>query len=398
MKEQRLLELKELYKKVLLDDVVSFWIKHSLDRKNGGYYHYLDRDGSILSKDKSVWIQGREAWLFAKLYNSFEKREEWLEASALGYEFLKSYCFDIDGRMFFQVTFDGRPLRKRRYWFSEAFSIIAFSEFAKATGSDEALERAKEVYKMIVDFYNNPAKLPPKIYPKIRPIKSHANAMILIATSQIVREIEYDSIYNDVIDMCMGDIFKLFVKKDKRALLEIVGEQGEIIDNPEGRCINPGHAIETSWILMHEGLYRKEQYIIDIALDILNWSLERGWDKEYGGIFNFVDIKNKPSEKVEWDMKYWWPHCEALYALLLANYITGNKLYENWYEKIHEWTFKYFPDKEYGEWYGYLHRDGSVCLPIKGSVWKGPFHIPRYLLYGIKLLEKMQGKESKQNE
>lgn len=398
MKEQRLLELKELYKKVLLDDVVSFWIKHSLDRKNGGYYHYLDRDGSILSKDKSVWIQGREAWLFAKLYNSFEKREEWLEASALGYEFLKSYCFDIDGRMFFQVTFDGRPLRKRRYWFSETFSIIAFSEFAKATGSDEALERAKEVYKMIVDFYNNPAKLPPKIYPKIRPIKSHANAMILIATSQIVREIEYDSIYNDVIDMCMGDIFKLFVKKDKRALLEIVGEQGEIIDNPEGRCMNPGHAIETSWILMHEGLYRKEQYIIDIALDILNWSLERGWDKEYGGILTFVDIKNKPSEKVEWDMKYWWPHCEALYALLLANYITGNKLYENWYEKIHEWTFKYFPDKEYGEWYGYLHRDGSVCLPIKGSVWKGPFHIPRYLLYGIKLLEKMQGKEGKQNK
>jgi len=388
MKEQRLLELKGLYRKMLLDDVVPFWMKHSLDKKNGGYYHYLDRDGSILSKDKSVWTQGREAWLFAKLYNSFEKREEWLKASALGYEFLKSYCFDSDGR----------PLRKRRYWFSEAFAIIAFSEYAKATGSDEALEKAKEVYKMIVNFYNNPTKLPPKIYPKIRPIKSHANAMILIATSQIVREIEYDSIYNDVIDMCMSDIFKLFIKKDKRAFLEIAGEQGKIIDNPEGRCMNPGHAIETSWILMQEGLCRKEQYIIDIALDILNWSLERGWDKEYGGIFSFVDIKNKPSEKVEWDMKYWWPHCEALYALLLANYITGNKLYENWYEKIHEWTFKYFPDKKCGEWYGYLHRDGSVCLPIKGSVWKGLFHIPRFLLYGIKLLEKMQEKEGKQNK
>ncbi|MHB8277358.1 MAG: AGE family epimerase/isomerase [Candidatus Humimicrobiaceae bacterium] len=398
MKEQRLLELKELYKKILLDDIVPFWLRYSLDKKNGGYYHYLDRDGSILSKDKSVWVQGRECWLFAKLYNSLEKRKEWLEASTLGYEFLKNYCFDTDGRMFFQVTFDGRPLRKRRYWFSETFAIIAFSEYAKTTGSDEAFEKAKELYKMIVDFYNNPSKLPPKIYPETRLIKSHASSMILLATSQIIREIDSDPIYNDIIDMCMNDIFKFFIKKDKKALLEIVGKEGEIIDTPDGRCINPGHAIETSWFLMQEGLYRKEQYIIDIALDILNWSLERGWDKEYGGIFNFVDIKNKPSEKVEWDMKYWWPHCEALYALLLANYITGNKLYENWYEKIHEWTFKYFPDKEYGEWYGYLHRDGSVCLPIKGSVWKGPFHLPRYLLYGIKLLEKMQGKEGKQNK
>lgn len=278
MNKQRLIEMKKTYKEALLNDIVPFWLKHSLDRKNGGYYHYLDRDGSVLSKDKSVWIQGRECWLFAKLYNSFEKRKEWLEASKLGYEFLKNYCFNTDGRMFFQVTSDGRPLRERRYWFSETFAIIAFSEYAKATGSDEALEKAKELYSMIVDFYNNPSKLPSKINAEIRPLKSHAPTMILLATSQAMRDIDEDPIYNEVIDLCIKDLLKYFLKKNKKALLEVTGAEGEIIDNPEGRTINPGHSIETSWFLMHEGLYRNEQYIIDIALDILNWSLEKGWD------------------------------------------------------------------------------------------------------------------------
>ncbi|MDO8685933.1 MAG: AGE family epimerase/isomerase, partial [Clostridiales bacterium] len=190
------------------------------------------------------------------------------------------------------------------------------------------------------------------------------------------------------------DIFNYFVKRDRKVLLEVVGSNGEIIDNPEGRCINPGHAIETSWFLMHEGMYRNDQALTEKALEILEWSYKRGWDEKYGGLFSFVDLDNKPLEKVEWDMKYWWPHNEALYALLLASYLTGDVKYEEMYEKVHEWTFKYFPDPEYGEWYGYLHRDGSVSLPIKGSVWKGPFHVSRQLLYGMSLLDLMGKKES----
>ncbi|MDD5660020.1 MAG: AGE family epimerase/isomerase, partial [Actinomycetota bacterium] len=334
---------------------------------------------------------GRETWLFSKIYNDINKKEEWLKASELGYNFLLKHCFDKDNRMFFQVTSDGKPLRKRRYWFSEAFAVIALVEYFKATGNVKAQEKAKDIYKMIADFYNNPSKLPSKINTNTRPLRSHAPTMILLATSQAMREIDNDPLYNKIIDLCISDLIKYFLKEDKKVLLEVVGENGEIIDNPEGRSINPGHSIETAWFLMHEGLYRDEKYILDISLKILRWSLEKGWDKKYGGIFSFIDINAKPPEKVEWDMKYWWPHCETLYALLLACFLTGENYYDKWYEMVHQWTFKYFPDKKYGEWFGYLHRDGSICLPIKGSVWKGPFHIPRFLLYGINLINKMIG-------
>jgi len=382
-------QLKELYERTLLEDIIPFWMKYSLDNINGGYYHYVDRDGSILSTDKSVWIQGRQTWMFSKLYNTFEKRQEWLEIAASGYNFLKDYCFDSDGRMFFQVTCDGKPLRKRRYWFSEAFAAIAFAEYAKAAGNDEILLKSKEIYNLMVKLYRNPDVKNSKVIAETRKIKSHSETMILIATSQALRDVQYDGLYNEIIDECMDELLTCFVDRDKKALFEFTGPNGEKLDTPQGRCLNPGHAIETSCFLMNEGLYRNDLQITKMAMEILDWMLERGWDKKYGGLFYFQDVDGKPPEQLEWDMKLWWPHNEAMYALLLACYISEDKKYEQWYEKVHRWSFEHFPDPEYGEWYGYLHRDGSVLLPIKGSMWKGPFHLPRYLLNSIKLMEKM---------
>jgi N-acylglucosamine 2-epimerase len=89
-------------------------------------------------------------------------------------------------------------------------------------------------------------------------------------------------------------------------------------------------------------------------------------------------------------MKLWWPHTEALYAFLLAYSITKDTKYAEWYERIHDWSFGHFEDKDYGEWFGYLHRDGTVSNTLKGSMWKGMFHLPRALLLNYKLLEKMR--------
>lgn len=392
MRQERIDELKQIYRDMLLDNVIPFWMKYSPDWKNGGYYHYLDRDGSILSPDKSVWIQGRGTWIFSRLYNVLEKRSDWLNLAKLGYDFLIKHCFDTDGRMFFKVTNDGRPLRKRRYWFSETFAAIGCAEYAKASGDSDALEKADRIFDLILKLYRNPGLREPKVYPQTRQTKSHSETMILIATAQVMREVKNDDSYNEVIDDCISELFNSFVKYDEKALLENVGPNGEILDSlPEGRCINPGHAIETSWFLLTEALYRNDQDLIKKALDILDWSLERGWDNEYGGLLYFTDLQGKPPEQMEWDLKLWWPHSEALYALLLAHHITGSEKYETWYEKVHKWTFEHFVDQEYGEWFGYLHRDGTVSLPVKGNVWKGPFHIPRYLLYSLKLLEKMEG-------
>ena len=389
MERKRIEELIAIHRDGLLQNTVPFWMKHNLDRECGGFYNYLDADGTLLCTDKPVWIQGRYTWLMALLYNQVEHRKEWLDLSRHGIEYLEKHCFDTDGRMFFEVTRCGQPLRKRRYLYTETFGVIAFSEYSLASGDSKALAKARALYELLIRYYDNPGLLPPKVYPQTRPAKSHAMPMILIATTQQIRKTGDDPLYEAVIDRCLREVTEHFMRYDEKALLETVGPNGERLDTPEGRCVNPGHAIETSWFILAEGRRRGDASLIEKACLILDWSLELGWDKEYGGILYFVDVEGKPCLQYEHDMKLWWPHNEALYACLLAHHVTGKKKYEEWYERIHEWVYARFPDPERGGWLKYLHRDGTLSTTAKGNCWAGPFHVPRMQLYCWKLLEEM---------
>ena len=389
MTDARLRELSGLHRQGLLEQCLPFWMTHAIDHEQGGFFNYLDRDGSVYSTDKPVWVLSRFTWLMALLYNEVEKRPEWLEAAQHGIDFLEKYAFDDDGRMFYELTRDGRPLRKRRYLFTETFGVIAFSEYARATNDERRLAQAKELYELVLRYYRTPGLLPPKTYVTTRPAKAHAMPMILLATTQQLRKHGNTPLYDEVIGQSLREVIEDFMHEDERALLETVGPMGERLEGPEGRCINPGHAIETSWFILEEARKAGRPDLIDKACRILDWSLERGWDNEYGGILYFVDVEGKPCVQYEHDMKLWWPHCEALYATLLAYHMTGKAAYAAWHEKIHEWTFSRFPDRDGGEWFKYLHRDGSLSVSLKGNGWAGPFHVPRMHLNAWRLADEM---------
>lgn len=391
MNQARRAQLREFYRKTLLEDVIPFWLAHSLDEQYSGYFNMLDRDGSVYDTDKAIWLQGRGVWMYATLYNTVERRAEWLDAARLGYRFLVAHGFDSDGRMFFQVTRDGRPLIKRRYFFSEVFAAMACAGYAQAAGDDEALQRARDLFRQIVDLATTPGRVTPKVNPATRRTLSHAVPMVLLVTAQELRRVDPDPFYDQVAGQAADQILTLFTRPDKRALFETLNADGSLmLDTVAGRTINPGHAIESAWFLMHEARYRGDQTIIQRALDIIRWSLEIGWDKNYGGLLYFVDYEGKPPTQLEWDQKLWWPHTEALYALLLAEHLSGEAWCGEWHERVHDWAFGHFADPEYGEWYGYLHRDGTVLTPLKGGVWKGPFHLPRALLLSYHLLGEAQ--------
>ena len=388
MDNQRMQELIALYRDGLIGNTMPFWEKHAPDRERGGFMTFLDADGSVVSTDKPMWVMGRITWLFAKLYNTVEPRDEWLQLAKHGIDFMQKYGFDSDGRMFYAVTRDGRPLRKRRYLFSETFGVIALAEYAKASGDEGCLQQARDLYRLILHYHRTPSLLEPKMFPGTRKLKSHAMPMILLATTQVLRQVSQDDEYEKVVDASINEVFGHFVKPEFKALLENVGPQGEFLDEPVGREVNPGHAIETAWFILEEARHRgNDQHLVKKACQILDWSLEIGWDEEFGGIFYFRDCKGKPCPQYEHDMKLWWPHNEAIYATLLAHQLTGESRYAEWHRKINDWAYTHFPDRENGEWFGYLHRDGTVSSTIKGNMWKGPFHLPRMELYCWKLLE-----------
>ncbi|MFH1614327.1 MAG: AGE family epimerase/isomerase [Planctomycetota bacterium] len=383
-------EFLNVYRDGLLNDTLPFWQRHSVDNECGGFLTFLDADGSIVGTDKPMWVAGRTTWLFAKLYNTVEQKQQWLKLSKHGIDFIRQYGFDRDGRMFYSVTRQGRPLRKRRYLFTETFGVIALAEYAKASGDEKAKKQACDLYRLILRYHKEPNLMEPKTIPQTRQLKSHAMPMILLATSQVLQQIDDDSLYKQIIEESIREVLDDFVKPEFKVLLENVGPHGAFLDEPVGREVNPGHAIETSWFIMEQACSQNNnRNLIDKACRILDWSLDIGWDKDYGGIYYFRDCKGKSCPQYEHDMKLWWPHNEAIYATLLAYYLTGNQKYALWHRKIHDWAYAHFPDKQNGEWFGYLHRDGTVSSTLKGNMWKGPFHLPRMQLNCWKLLGKM---------
>ena len=375
----------ESYKKDLTENIMPFWMEYGLDRENGGVYTCVNRDGSLMDTTKSVWFQGRFAFVCSFAYNNVEKNQEWLDAAKSTLEFIEKHCFDEQGHMYFSVTAEGKPLRKRRYVFSETFAAIAMSEYALATGDQHWAKRAIQVFEDTQRFLATPGFLPAKFEADVK-LQGHSIVMILINVGSCIRKVVNDPKLTQQIDESIEKLKKYFIHPEFKCLLETVGENGEFIDTNMTRTINPGHCIETSWFIMEEAKLRGwDKPMFDLALQVFDWSWDWGWDKQYGGIINFRDCKNLPSQDYSQDMKFWWPQCETIIASLYAYLGTGDEKYLYRHERISEWTYAHFPDAEYGEWYGYLHRDGTVAQPAKGNLYKGPFHIPRMMIKGYML-------------
>ena len=386
-------EWAERYRKDLVDDILPFWMKHGLDRVHGGVYTCLDRDGTIMDTTKSMWFQGRFGFTAAFAYNNVEKNPEWLEASKSCIDFIEAHCFAPDGHMYFEVTEDGVGLRKRRYVFSESFAAIAMSEYALASGDMSYAGKALELFKSMQRFLAEPGFLPAKYEPVMK-TRGHSITMILVNTAACIRKAISDPCLDAQIDRSITALRKYFMHPEYKCLLETVGPDGEFIDTLNGRTINPGHCIETAWFLLEESKHRGwDKALTDMALTIFDWSWDWGWDDEFGGLLNFRDCKGFPNQDYSQDMKFWWPHCEAIICTLYAYEATGDEKYLELHRRVSEWTYSHFPDAVCGEWYGYLHRDGTPAHHAKGNLFKGPFHIPRMMVQARKLCLEITGNQ-----
>ena len=375
-----------------------FWLRNGMDREHGGVYTCLDRYGRVYSTDKSVWMQGRCGWIFAYLCHVYGPKKEWLEASKSCLDFMEKYCInpDADGRMYFTVTADGKPLRQRRYYFSEAFYAIANAEYYGVTGDKECLERAKRAYNIYWDLWHgakDPTGLGPKTEPQTRSGRAFGLPMIYLNVTSVMLRVdpENKALYEERAKGCVDDIFKYHVHPELHCVLENVGPNGEAnLDYTDGRIVNPGHDIEGVWFLLEHAKRTGNKELVAKAEEIFNWAIKAGWDEEYEGLLYFVDCLGNPPEAYEHDMKLWWPHDEILISSLMLYRDTGKEEYLDWYFRTMDYCKEHFSDSDGGEWYGYLRRDGKPTEPsTKGSTFKGPFHLPRMLIMTDMMLKEL---------
>lgn len=382
-------QISSRYKRELLENCLPFWLENSQDKEFGGYYSCLNRDGSVYDTDKFIWLQGREVWMFAMLYNNVEKNQEWLDCAIQGAEFLKKYGHDENWDFYFSLNREGRPLVQPYNIFSNTFACMAFAQLAKATGNEEYAQIARKIFTRILERRSNPKGQWCKAYPGTRPMKDFALPMIICNMALEVEDILEDkSVLEQTIDTCLHEVFDVFYQPDLGCMLENVSSvDGTPVDCFEGREINPGHDLEALWFMMNLGIRRGDKALIEKCVEIALKVIDLGWDKEYGGIFYFLDVKGAPQQKLEWDQKLWWVHIESAIAMLKGYQLTGNEKCLEWFMKLDEYLWNNFKDKEYPEWFGYLNRRGEMLLPLKGGKWKGCFHVPRGLYQIWKLAE-----------
>ena len=371
---------RDQYHAALFDDLVPWWEQNSIDREYGGYYSCLARDGRTYAGDKFTWMLARQVWMFSHLYNNYQRRPDWLVTAQYGAAFLLDYAFEEKGDMVFRMRRNGSPISRQEGLNSECFTTIALAELGRAADSPALCRQAEEMYARIQPRLGQPSTTPLLGYPMEAEFHLHAHDMIRLTVARVLSQLQPDPRWQSELDLSIDSILHKHWKPEMGALLENVAPDGSsMLDYTEGRLIHPGHALESAWMMLEVARDREDETMIASIVDIIAASLQQGWDEEYGGIRYLINVDGSPTTLQSADMKLWWVHVEALYASLLGWICTGRSDLRVWYEKIHDYTFEHFPDSKWGEWYGYLNRDGSVVFDAKANGSKGFFHIPRVL-------------------
>jgi len=381
-------KLRKTYMELLLDGIVPFWSRYGVDAEYGGVLSCMDEQGRRISDDKYVWSQARWVWTCAALYNRVEPRPEFLKWARSTVDFLLRHGRDESGHWAYHTTRAGKIIEGATSIYSDCFMVYGLSEYCRAVPDAGLLTLAKEIFAQIQRRVESPEfseTAPYKLPPNRR---CHAVPMILTEVAGELARTSGDANSAAAADDYAGRVMNYFVRPARQCLLEFLDYNYREMPGPEGTYVTPGHAIESMWFQMHHACGRNDRARIRAAAEVLRWHLEKGWDKEYGGIFLGIDADGQTPFLPNSETKIWWPHTEALYALLLAHELTGESWCETWFHQVYEWSFSHFAMPETGEWRQRLDRKGTPMTKVIALPVKDPFHLPRALILSLELLKK----------
>ena len=374
-------EVRDRYRAELYENVLPFWERHCVDKEYGGYFTSLDRDGSVYDTEKYMWMQWRIVYMFAKFSIAKGGNEKWMEIARQGYDFLYSHGKSEDGTYYFALNRQGVPSVAPYNIFSDCFAAMGAAAMFKATGEEKYRTEANSAMRSYIKRMDNPkGRWEKGLSGKARRL-SHGQFMMLANLAYEMRTCLGSNEYDSAAEEAVKAVTDRFWNPEMRILFENINAEGEPFDlaSCEGRMVNPGHGLESMWFMLQHAEQTGNKELVAKAADIIKGILAFGTDKEYGGIFYFMDALHKPHLELQWDMKLWWPHCEALIACIFAYRLTKDKWFLDKFQELDQWTWAHFKDDKYPEWYAYLNRRGEPTHTLKGGKWKTFFHLPRCL-------------------
>jgi N-acylglucosamine 2-epimerase len=382
------------YRKELVESVIPFWERHSIDTEHGGYYNSLDRDGTVFDTEKYMWMQWREVYTWATLAVSEyagKKKGSWIGFAKQGFDFLHEHGRDEAGNNYFVISEAGKPIVAPYNIFTEAFVVMGSAALYKATGERRYKDAGLEAMDHYIARISDPKGKWNKRLPTGPRRLTHGPYMILANLGTVIKDNLGISDYDEKVRQSVDIVVDKFWNDEHQVLFENINDDFTVdLDSCDGRHLNPGHGLESTWFVLQHAERNRRPELVPKACKIIKVLLERGWDKEHGGIYYFMDALGKPHVELSWDMKLWWVHCEALVAALMAYRMTGDEAFWNWFSRVDEWAWSHFRDTQFGEWFAYLNRQGEPTHMLKGGRWKCFFHLPRALMTCIEEFKKIK--------
>ena len=378
------------YRNELVTHVIPFWEKHGIDHEYGGFHDSLDRDGSLWDPDKWMWMQWRKVYMFAALYESPYRQDRFLGYAKQGFEFLTKHGKDPEGGYYFGLNRSGEPIVSAHSIYSEAFAVMGAAALFKATGQPAYRREAEAAMAKYISRMSNPKGRWDKSLPAKPARLSHGVYMILANLGTVIKDCLGSSAYDGKVSEAVDMVVHRFWNKTRGVLFENINPDFSFdLESGDGRHINPGHGLESCWFILQYAERNNKPELIAPVGEMIKGLLDFGWDKEFGGIYYFMDALGRPKLELECDMKLWWVHNEALVAAIYAYRLTKDPVFLDWFLKLDSWSFSHFKDPQYGEWFGYLNRRGEPTHMLKGSKWKCFFHLPRCLMTCIEQMKLM---------
>ena len=375
------------YRKYLLEDILPFWLKASIDNEFGGIMNQVDKYGNVYETEKNAWFIGRALWSYSMAYRIVEPKEEYLVACEKLFSFFEKCTLDGD-RLPHMMTREGEAKTVREiYYYSEMFAAMGCAQYYRICKKPEVWERAERYFDTVYELYLKNRYSTQEIGFDVA-CKTFGLHMATLATAQFMRNVGInEGKYNAVIDLAIAEMFYGgYVDDENRCVREYLTMSGELLDNKFRNSSCPGHILEAGWFVLCEGEYRNDDGIRNFGKKLCDYAMPDGFEKKVRFIPTMSNVEIHPCGD-QTKTYIWWPQCEAVVAYRVLYNIYGEEKYLLLSNEIEKEAFRIFADFENGEWYGEITADGKPVSENKGSVIKGPFHIPRMLFALISLEE-----------
>jgi cellobiose epimerase len=378
-----------------LSRILSYWIKNTVDEEFGGFFGRIDSENRVVPHSpKGSVLNARILWSFSAAFN-LTKNAEYLEYADRAYQYIINHFIDKEfGGVYWTVDHTGKPLDTKKQVYAGAFTIYGLSEYYRASGNEDAMELAINLYRLLVEHSYDIVKtgyleaftrdwqpisdlrLSAKDANEKKTANTHLH--VLEAYTNLYRIWPDEELKLQVITL-INNFLDHFIDPNTNHLVLFFDEDW----NSKSALVSYGHDIEATWLLQEAGEAIGDERLVEkiknINLNIADATIS-GMDSD-GGLW----YEYEPADDHLIKEKHWWVQAEAMVGFYNSWQISGNNKYIALAEK--NWAFikNKILDKENGEWFWGINEKGEL-IPgeDKAGIWKCPYHNSRACMEIIK--------------